>query len=822
MRTTDQTTTNQARPIPHGARAGARAPMRPGTKAETLERLRARYPQFNVPDLEYFNLKRWRAERPKIIAALQRRFADGLVVVRSSSQAEDTLGQSNAGAFLSVLDVDPLDSVALEEAVQAVADSLPGGPDDQVLVQPVVRDLVVSGVIMTRCMYDGSPYMVLNYDDESGRSDSVTGGVGETKTIHVFRGVLESDLRSERVRAMVRLARELEAVFGSSTLDIEFGLDRSGVMHLFQVRPMASVREWSPEVDERIASRISFVESFVTRSMRSHPGVYGEKSVLGVMPDWNPAEMIGVMPRPLASSLYRELITREEWRLAREEMGYHQMPAEELMVLVAGRPYIDVRASFNSFLPRGVAPNLAATLVDAWLERLREHPELHDKVEFNVAFTCLDFTFDRRFKELYPGLLPAKDLGVYKGLLMGLTRNCLDLSPSGSLSASEARVSSLYARQAMRCAPDTAGNGLLPKIKTLAEECRLLGTRPFSILARHAFIAETILRSAVDLGAIDGGRVALLRRSITTISGDITADFRRVLAGEISKPAFLAKYGHLRPGSYDILSPCYAKRDDIFEAMAVEPPEPAGSEFALTADERRGIESLLSESGLSDISADGLVAYIRRAVAGREFGKFVFTRNLSDILEGLAAWGETHGLSRDDVSFLNFQDIMEQLTVSVLTPEPEHFRGMIERNRFLYSLGQTLRLPYVLVSPRDVYVAPQHRSTPNFISDKRVAAGIVHLSSQDTGVDLSGKIVCIENADPGFDWIFSRSIAGVVTKFGGANSHMAVRCAEYGLPAAIGCGEALFNDLKFSASAELDPVLHILRPLSERTPCASA
>ena len=821
MRTTDLLTDSGGKATPHGMEK-EHIPIRPGTKAETLEKLRDLYPHLNVPDLEYFNLSRWRSDHCKIISGLRERFAGKLVVVRSSSQSEDTLGESNAGAFLSVLDVDASDSEALEEAVKAVADSLPGDPDDQILVQPMVRDLVVSGVIMTRCMYDGSPYMVLNYDDESGRSDSVTGGMGESKTIHVFRDVLESDLRSERVKAMVRLARELEAIFDSSTLDIEFGLDSSDVMHLFQVRPMSSVREWSPEIDERIASRISFVENFVSRSMQSHPGVYGETSVLGVMPDWNPAEMIGIMPRPLASSLYRELITRDEWRLAREEMGYHNMPAEELMVLVAGRPYIDVRASFNSFLPRGIAPKLAGTLVDAWLERLRDHPEFHDKVEFNVAFTCLDFTFDRRFEEFYPGLLSANDLGVYKGLLMSLTRNCLDLSPSGSLSASEARVSSLYARQSMRGRPEEAKHELLPKVKTLAEECRLLGTRPFSILARHAFIAETILRSAVERGAIDGDRVNLLRRSITTISSDITNDFRRVLAGEISRRSFIAKYGHLRPGSYDILSPCYAMRHDIFEDMAIEPPEPAENKFTLTNSERRDIETLLSESGLSDISADGLVDYIRRAVAGREFGKFVFTRNLSDILEGLAAWGQMHGMSRNDVSFLNFNDIMEQLTVSVLTPEPEHFQGIIERNRFLYSLGQTLRLPYVLVSPRDVYIAPQHRSTPNFISDRRVTAGIVHLSSQDTGVNLSGKIVCIENADPGFDWIFSRSIAGVVTKFGGANSHMAVRCAEYGLPAAIGCGESLFNDLKYSATIELDPVLHILRPLSEKTPCASA
>ena len=62
----------------------------------------------------------------------------------------------------------------------------------------------------------------------------------------------------------------------------------------------------------------------------------------------------------------------------------------------------------------------------------------------------------------------------------------------------------------------------------------------------------------------------------------------------------------------------------------------------------------------------------------------------------------------------------------------------------------------------------------------------------------------IENADPGFDWIFSKNPSGLITKFGGMASHMAIRCAELNLPAAIGCGEILFNQLKQSEKISLD------------------
>jgi phosphoenolpyruvate-protein kinase (PTS system EI component) len=58
---------------------------------------------------------------------------------------------------------------------------------------------------------------------------------------------------------------------------------------------------------------------------------------------------------------------------------------------------------------------------------------------------------------------------------------------------------------------------------------------------------------------------------------------------------------------------------------------------------------------------------------------------------------------------------------------------------------------------------------------------------------LSGAIVCIPNADPGFDWLFAYPIAGLITAWGGANSHMAIRAGELGLPAVIGAGEALYQ-----------------------------
>jgi len=53
----------------------------------------------------------------------------------------------------------------------------------------------------------------------------------------------------------------------------------------------------------------------------------------------------------------------------------------------------------------------------------------------------------------------------------------------------------------------------------------------------------------------------------------------------------------------------------------------------------------------------------------------------------------------------------------------------------------------------------------------------------------------------------------LITRFGGANSHMAVRCAELGLPAAIGCGDQIFQRVLQAESVELNCADKILRPL---------
>ena len=128
--------------------------------------------------------------------------------------------------------------------------------------------------------------------------------------------------------------------------------------------------------------------------MEQKPFLVGKHTIYGIMPDWNPAEIIGKRPKPLALSLYQDLITNSIWAYQRHNYGYRNLRSHPLMVNFLGAPYIDVRVSFNSFIPSDLDDEIAGRLVDFYLDKLISHPSLHDKIEFEIVSSC--FTFDLR------------------------------------------------------------------------------------------------------------------------------------------------------------------------------------------------------------------------------------------------------------------------------------------------------------------------------------------------------------------------------------------------------------------------------------------
>ena len=85
---------------------------------------------------------------------------------------------------------------------------------------------------------------------------------------------------------------------------------------------------------------------------------------------------------------------------------------------------------------------------------------------------------------------------------------------------------------------------------------------------------------------------------------------------------------------------------------------------------------------------------------------------------------------------------------------------------------------------------------PNFITRKVIKGRPKIINLKKNNEILKNRIIFIENADPGYDWVFSEKIKGLVTKYGGVNSHMSIRCEELNLPAVIGVGEENYEKIK--------------------------
>ena len=126
----------------------------------------------------------------------------------------------------------------------------------------------------------------------------------------------------------------------------------------------------------------------------------------------------------------------------------------------------------------------------------------------------------------------------------------------------------------------------------------------------------------------------------------------------------------------------------------------------------------------------------------------------------------------------------------------------VARGRERHALMRHLVLPPTVASPDEVFAFHLPPSQPNFITRKSVTAPVG--SFGDPPETFAGRILFMPSADPGFNWIFTREISGFVTQFGGANSHMAIRAGELGIPAVIGAGEALFRHWQTARTLCLD------------------
>jgi phosphohistidine swiveling domain-containing protein len=170
--------------------------------------------------------------------------------------------------------------------------------------------------------------------------------------------------------------------------------------------------------------------------------------------------------------------------------------------------------------------------------------------------------------------------------------------------------------------------------------------------------------------------------------------------------------------------------------------------------------------------------------------------------------GANYGFNENDLSFSNINTFLSMH--SKLDDHKAQLTAQIRRGKTIFEKSQYLNLPPLIFDKSDIFGYEQFAFLPNFVTRKTII-GPTCLGK--VGEHVDNCIVCIEAADPGFDWLFSKNIRGLITAWGGSNSHMAIRANELGLPAAIGVGEQLLDECLSASSIMLDAASQTIKVL---------
>ena len=763
------------------------------SKAKTLNILR-NFKHLNVPETFICEVGQFKKNPELIIKKIQKKFFNKKIAIRSSSINEDTETESMAGKFKSFLNIKSKNKISIKNKIIEVIKSYKSNNSkNEILIQNMVQNIKISGVINTRDKNTNSPYNKIEYS-KSSKSDQITSGKNIVKSFTYFK-FGNFKFKNKDFKKCDDLIKFLESIY-KSPLDIEFAISKSNKIHLLQVRPLI-IKQKVKVSDEFFKTNLKKVYKKISKLQIKHYNLHGKKSMFGVMPDWNPAEMIGIKPKKLSLSLYEELITNDIWSKQRKSLGYKDLTSHHLLTNFLGTPYVDIRVDFNSWIPNTLTQSTSEKLVNFYLNKFRKNLFLHDKIEFNIIFTCLTFNLDDKLNKLTSKNFSKQEIKEIKDGLRIITNNTIRSfdSAKNNLAILEKKNklvnnSSLY---------------VIDKIYWLIEDCKRYGTFTFAGAARCGFIAVEILESMVIKKIITADEKNKFLNSIETISSIISKDYYM-----LTKKKFILKHGHLRPNMYDIVSKNYrdgynqyfSKKDKMHQSTS-------NKKFIFSQVQISQINKYLKKNKFN-INANQLITFIRDAIEYREYTKYVFSKNVSDVLEYIKKLFDKNQIDLELAPYISIQTI-KNFYYNLSTENVKRtLEKEIAKNKTEYKNNQLFKLPDNIISNSDSYYFYNQLVKSNFITNKKTIGKIYNFNLK-TIEKMRDKIVFIENADPGYDFIFTKKIKGLVTKYGGANSHMAIRCAELGIPAAIGVGEDNFDKYIKNSLIQLDCESNLIR-----------
>ena len=114
------------------------------------------------------------------------------------------------------------------------------------------------------------------------------------------------------------------------------------------------------------------------------------------------------------------------------------------------------------------------------------------------------------------------------------------------------------------------------------------------------------------------------------------------------------------------------------------------------------------------------------------------------------------------MSNLEFNDVMKFCTKGKQHLVSE-WKNKSDKKNAIKKLNEYSLLPSIIFSEDDFQVIRSYIAKPNYITKKQIMANTLILNPKIKIPDIENKIVVIENADPGYDWIFAKNPQGLIT-----------------------------------------------------------
>lgn len=759
--------------------------MNNNSKSNSLKFIRNTISKNLVPNFFSFYKRDYLKDKNKVIKKILINYKEN-IILRSSAVDEDGKIISNAGKYDSII-VKKKDFYELPKKIDLILKKLKNDLDE-IIVQKLIEKPEISGVVFTKDKNTDSHYYDINFDI-SKKTDLVTSGKynPSIKSLIIFK---DSKKIPKKFYKLIKIIKILENKFLNDRLDIEFCIKKNKT-YILQCRPLLGKRKKINQ--KKIKEIILNQEKKFEKIIAPTKSLLGSTTILSNMSDWNPAEMIGVKPFKLASSLYSTLITNDVWSLQRANYGYKDVSPNVLMLDLSGNTYIDIRTDLNSFLPKDLEPKISEKIINNSIKKLKMNPNLHDKLEFNIIDTCYNLNINKKdFK-----FLTKKEKNQFFKKLISLTNKII----SGNYLQKDLDNINLLKKKVDELTKSKLSH--IQKIYYLLDDCKKFGTLAFAGIARCAFISKSIFDSLLEEKIIKPKAIHEFYLSLETISKDINNDYIKSLKKKNFKNFFI-KYGHLRPSTYSISVKNYRENlKNYFSNNLKNLSIKKSHKFIIKKNELNLINKHFKKHKLS-FKFDQFIQFSRNAIEGRETAKLIFSKSIDEIFKNLKILAKEINLDFEEFEHLDINLILKSFS----SLEQEKLKKLliqnIQSNKKSYNFSKNLKMPDVIINKHDFSFFYENIKKGNYITEKKISGDIISFNKKTKFEELNNKIVLIENADPGFDFLFSYNLKGLITKYGGANSHMAIRCMEIDLPSITGVGNRTYNMLDKSKKIYID------------------